>query len=74
MASGRAPIDSIESSLQLIERCLLLAETTAGLLQNDVRSAHGSLAAQLGKEARAALAALAVARRNLDLVGGRRGR
>jgi basic membrane protein A len=56
MASG-ATIERVERSLDVIARSLLLAETTPGVLQHDVRGGRDSLTTQLSRETRAAMAA-----------------
>jgi hypothetical protein len=70
--TGRPSSARLFARLTRIEHCLLLAETTAGLLESDLDAAPGSLAAELNREARDALGALAGARSELEVLCQRR--
>ncbi len=71
-ATGRPSSKRLLAGLTRIEHCLLLAETTAGLLESDSDGAPGSLVAELNREAQDALAILAVARSDLEALCARR--
>lgn len=73
VATERRSSARLFAGLTRIERCLLLAETTAGLLESDLDAAPGSLVAELNREAQDALGALAVARSELKVLCAWRG-
>jgi hypothetical protein len=72
MVAEHASIERLFSGLTRIEHCLLLAETTAGLLDGNPDAAPESLVAELNREAQGALAALAAARSELEVLCARR--
>jgi hypothetical protein len=68
VGTGRPSSARLFARLTRIEHCLLLAETTAGLLESDLDAAPGSLVAELNREAQDTLGALAVARSELEIL------
>ena len=69
MAGKGKQIRKLMGSLDRVERCLFLAETTVSVLQDDV-GAERDLVTELNRDIQSALAALAMVRGELKTLDG----
>jgi hypothetical protein len=70
MAGKGKQIRKLMGSLDRVERCLFLAETTVSVLQDDVGAERDSLVTELNRDIQSALAALAMVRGELKTLDG----
>ena len=70
MAGKGKRIRKLMGGLDRVERCLFLAETTVGVLQDDVGAERDSLVTELNLDIQSALAALAMVRGELKTLNG----
>jgi len=70
MAGKNQQLRKVMGGLDRVERCLFLAETTASVLLNDIRTERDSLVTELNRDIQSALAALAMVRGELKTLDG----